>query len=88
MASANTQSANEPARTSFKSTQIAYPSLAEDLAYSGGLKDDIDGARLPAVLAARVDFNLVPRPSYNGVPIRGPGNNSLRMRLIKTARYA
>ena len=31
---------------------------------------------------------LVPRPSYHGVPVRGPGNNGLRMRLIKTARYA
>ena len=33
-------------------------------------------------------LSLVPRPSYHGVPVRGPGNNSLRMRLIKTARYA
>ena len=32
--------------------------------------------------------SLVPRPSYHGVPVRGPGNNGLRMRLIKTARYA
>ena len=32
--------------------------------------------------------SLVPRPSYHGVPDRGPGNNSLCMRLIKTARYA
>ena len=32
--------------------------------------------------------SLVPRPSYHTVPVRGPGNNSLRMRLIKTARYA
>ena len=32
--------------------------------------------------------SLVPRPSYRGVPVRGPGNNGLRMRLIKTARYA
>ena len=32
--------------------------------------------------------SLVPRPSYHGVPIRGPGNNGMRMRLIKTARYA
>ena len=29
--------------------------------------------------------SLVPRPSYH---VRGPGNNGLRMRLIKTARYA
>ena len=33
-------------------------------------------------------FSLVPRPSYHGVPVRGPGNSGLRMRLIKTARYA
>ena len=32
--------------------------------------------------------SLVPRPSYHGVPVRGPGNNGLRMRPIKTARYA
>ena len=32
--------------------------------------------------------SLVPRPSYHGVPVRGPGNSGLRMRLIKTARYA
>ena len=33
--------------------------------------------------------SLVPRPSsYHGVPVRGPGNNGLRRRLIKTARYA
>ena len=32
--------------------------------------------------------SLVPRPSFHGVPVRGPGNNSQRMRLIKTARYA
>ena len=32
--------------------------------------------------------SLVSRPSYHGVPVRGPGNNGLRMRLIKTARYA
>ena len=32
--------------------------------------------------------SLVPRPSFHGVPVRGPGNNGLRMRLIKTARYA
>ena len=31
---------------------------------------------------------LVPLPSYHGVPVRGPGNNGLCMRLIKTARYA
>ena len=24
----------------------------------------------------------------HGVPVRGPGNNGLRMRLIKTAHYA
>ena len=29
-----------------------------------------------------------PGPHYHGVPVRGPGNNGLRMRLIKTARYA
>ena len=34
------------------------------------------------------EISLVPRPSYHGVPVRGPGNNGLRMRLIKTARYA
>ena len=34
------------------------------------------------------ETSLVPRPSYHGVPVRGPGNNGLRMRLIKTARYA
>ena len=34
------------------------------------------------------DPSLVPRPSYHGVPVRGPGNSGLRMRLIKTARYA
>ena len=28
--------------------------------------------------------SLVPRPSYHGVPVRGPGNSGLRMRLIKT----
>ena len=28
-----------------------------------------------------------PGPSYHGVPVRGPGNSGLRMRLIKTARY-
>ena len=32
--------------------------------------------------------SLVPRPSYQGVPVRGPGNNGPPMRLIKTARYA
>ena len=32
--------------------------------------------------------SLVPRPSYHGVPVRGPGSSGLRMRLIKTARYA
>ena len=32
--------------------------------------------------------SLLPRPSYHGVPVRGPGNNGRRMRLIKTARYA
>ena len=32
--------------------------------------------------------SLVPRPSYHGVPVRGPGNSGLRMRLIMTARYA
>ena len=32
--------------------------------------------------------SLVPRPSYHDVPVRGPGNNGLRMRLIKTVRYA
>ena len=36
----------------------------------------------------QVTHSLVPRPSYHGVPVRGPGNNGLRMRLIKTARYA
>ena len=35
-----------------------------------------------------MSVSLVPRPSYHGVPVRGPGNNGLRMRLIKTARYA
>ena len=30
---------------------------------------------------------VVPRPPYHGVPVRGPGNNSLRMRLIKKAHY-
>ena len=24
---------------------------------------------------------------HHGVPVRGPGNNGLRMHLIKTARY-
>ena len=33
-------------------------------------------------------LSLVPRPSYHGVPFSGPGNNSPRLRLIKTARYA
>ena len=33
----------------------------------------------------RVGTSLVPRPSYHGVPVRGPGNNSRRMRLTKTA---
>ena len=43
------------------------------------------GARF---LGVGIRASLVPRPSYHGVPVRGPGNNSLRMRLIKTARYA
>ena len=30
-----------------------------------------------------VESSLVSRPSYHGVPVRGPGNNGLRMRLIK-----
>ena len=40
------------------------------------------------VYEATMGVSLVPRPSYHGVPVRGPGNNGLRMRLIKTARYA
>ena len=38
------------------------------------------------VLLSFRQSSLVPRPSIQGVPVRGPGNNSLRMRLIKTAR--
>ena len=34
------------------------------------------------------NLSLVPRPSYHGVPVRGPGNSGLRTRLIKTASYA
>ena len=40
------------------------------------------------VKCVRSPISLVPRPSYHGVPVRGPGNSGLRMRLIKTARYA
>ena len=39
-------------------------------------------------IQAMLEGSLVPRPSYHGVPVRGPGNSGLRMRLIKTARYA
>ena len=44
----------------------------------------------PSVVTLQVPLisSLVPRPSYHGVPVRGPGNNGRRMRLIKTARYA
>ena len=36
-------------------------------------------------MIARLITSLVPRPSYHGVPVRGPGNNGLRMRLIKNS---
>ena len=42
----------------------------------------------PCISLVNSHPSLVPRPSYHGVPVRGPGNNGLRMRLIKTARYA
>ena len=32
--------------------------------------------------------SLIPRPSYHSVAVRGPGNNSQRVHLIKTANYA
>ena len=44
--------------------------------------------KMVAIHSAEASPSLVPRPSHHGVPVRGPGNNGLRMRLIKTARYA
>ena len=43
---------------------------------------------LSSTRTSSLQHSLLPRPSYHGVPVRGPGNNGLRMRLIKTARYA
>ena len=40
-----------------------------------------------ASLRTTLSVALYPGPPH-GVPVRGPGNNSLRMRLIKTACYA
>ena len=41
-----------------------------------------------SAVACRVGTSLVPRPSYHGVPVRGPGNNSLSMRLIFLPLFA
>ena len=50
-------------------------------------KNNLSQRKGPLIVGAVA--SLVPRPSYHGVPVRGPGgNNGRRMRLIKTARYA
>ena len=53
-----------------------------------GMVVNITRIMVPIKKRAGVIPSLVPRPSYHGVPVRGPGNSGLRMRLIKTARYA
>ena len=67
----------------FKRLQISGTRLPQ-LMNTGGFHQNVGEGNK----SFNVSPSLVPRPSYHGVPIRGPGNNSLRMRLIKTARYA
>ena len=50
------------------------------LVHTVKLKAQISGKLVTSGIG---DNSLVPRPSYHGVPVRGPGNNSLRMRLTR-----
>ena len=68
-------------------TQHLLFQLLPSLAYPDPLPNRYAGKGLGTWLCILAS-SLVPKPSYHGVPVRGPGNSGLRMRLFETARYA